>query len=106
MTESSSTRGRGWLVPVALIALDAVPVAAGAARLTELAGGAQVTPENARFFASPVPVVVHIVCVSVYSFLGAVQFASGFRRRRPAGIAPPGGSWSRAGSAPRSRACG
>jgi uncharacterized membrane protein len=73
----------GWLVPAGLLLLTAIPLIAGAARLTELAGGAEVTPENARFFASPVPVVVHIFSVTVYSILGAFQFASGFRRRRP-----------------------
>lgn len=71
-----------WLVPAALLLLSAVPVAAGAFRLAELSGGA-VTPDNARFFASPLPVVLHIVSVSLYSVLGAFQFAPGFRRRRP-----------------------
>jgi cytochrome bd-type quinol oxidase subunit 2 len=70
-----------WLIPALLIALSLVPVLAGAVRLSELASGAQVTPDNARFFASPIPVVVHIVSVSLYSILGAFQFAPGFRRR-------------------------
>src|SRR5687768_2157785 len=63
-----------WLVPAALIMLSAVPMVAGAARLTELTGGAEITPENARFFAAPLPVVLHIVSVSLYSVLGAFQF--------------------------------
>ena len=71
-----------WLVPAALIVLSAVPVAAGAVRLAELTGGAEVTPDNARFFASPLPVVLHILSVSLYSILGAFQFAPGLRRRR------------------------
>jgi uncharacterized membrane protein YozB (DUF420 family) len=66
-----------------LLLLGAMPVAAGVYRLTELAGGAEVTPANARFFASPVPVVLHIVGAAVYALLGAFQFAAGFRRRRP-----------------------
>lgn len=74
---------REWLVPVGLIMLSAVPVIAGAARFAEVTGGATVTPENARFFASPVPVLVHIVSASLYCLLGAFQFARGFRRRRP-----------------------
>ncbi len=49
-----------WLVP-ALLVLSALPLAAGAFRLTELAGGAAITPANARFFASPLPVVLHAV---------------------------------------------
>ncbi len=73
----------GWLVPAALIALSAVPVAAGAVRLVGLAGGAEITPDNARFFAAPLPVVLHIISVSLYCILGAFQFSPGIRRRRP-----------------------
>ena len=71
-----------WLAPAGLIALSLVPVAAGAFRLTDLAVGTTVTPENARFFASPVPVVVHIVSSVVFLVLGALQFAPSLRRRR------------------------
>ena len=71
-----------WLV-AALLVLSAVPIAAGAFRLTELAGGAEITPANARFFASPLPVVLHIVSAGVYAILGAFQFVTSFRRRRP-----------------------
>ena len=73
-----------WLVPVALIALSLVPAIAGTVRLAELAGGAPVTAENARFFAAPLPVVLHIPAVIVYTMLGAFQFAPGFRRRHRA----------------------
>ena len=62
--------------------LTAVPVLAGAFRVTELAAG-EATADNARFFDLPVPVVLHIVGASVYCVLGAFQFAPGFRRRRP-----------------------
>ena len=71
-----------WLV-AALILLSAIPLAAGAFRLTELAGGAAITPANARFFAAPWPVVLHILSAAVFALLGPFQFASGFRRRRP-----------------------
>lgn len=70
-----------WLVPSALITLSLVPAIAGTARLAQLAGGAAVTPENARFFAAPVPVMIHIVAAVTYSMLGAFQFSRGFRRR-------------------------
>ncbi|MGO4190221.1 DUF2306 domain-containing protein [Arthrobacter sp. YAF17] len=73
--------GPQWPVPAALILLSLIPVIAGAARLTELTGGAAITPQNARFFASPVPVVVHIVSVTIYSLLGAFQFLPGLRGR-------------------------
>lgn len=73
----------GWLVPAGLLLLGVVPMVAGAIRLGELTGGAAITPENARFFAAPLPVVVHIISVALYGVLGAFQFAAGFRRRRP-----------------------
>ena len=72
-----------WPVPTGLIVLSFIPVLAGAIRLTELTGGAEVTAANARFFGSPVPIVAHIVAVTVYSVLGAFQFVHRFRRRRP-----------------------
>ena len=75
-------RSATWLV-AALLLLSAIPLAGGAFRLTQLAGGAEITPANARFFASPLPVVLHIVSASVYAILGAFQFAPGFRRRWP-----------------------
>ena len=72
-----------WLVPTALIALSVVPIVAGAFRLTGLAGGEEITPENARFFAAPLPLVLHILSASLYCVLGAFQFAPGFRQGRP-----------------------
>ena len=79
---TSSTRA-DWLVPAGLIALGIVPAAFGAVRLAELAGGAEITPENARFFAAPLPVVLHILSASVYVILGAFQFSPGIRRSCP-----------------------
>jgi uncharacterized membrane protein len=73
---------RGWLAPTGLILLSLVPIAAGASRLTQLTTGAAVTADNARFFDSPVPVGVHIVSVTVFSLLGALQFAPSLRRHR------------------------
>jgi uncharacterized membrane protein len=70
-------------VPTGLIALSLVPALAGAVRLTELTGAAEITPDNARFFASPLPVVLHVLAVVPFSMLGAFQFAARFRRRRP-----------------------
>lgn len=72
-----------WLVPAGLILLSLVPVAAGMARVAQLTAGGTVTSDNARFFASPVPVVVHILCATVFCLLGAFQFVPAIRRRRP-----------------------
>lgn len=74
---------REWLVPVALILLVAIPLIVGAVRIAQLVGGAEITAENARFFASPVPVVVHIVDASVFAIFGAFQFVNSLRRRKP-----------------------
>ncbi|MEP7356001.1 MAG: DUF2306 domain-containing protein [Anaerolineales bacterium] len=76
---SRSASGK-WLV-AALILLSLIPLAAGAVRLAELARGAAITPANARFFASPIPVVVHIISAALFALLGAFQFVTGFRRR-------------------------
>ena len=73
-----------WLMPTGLLALAFIPVAAGAVRLAELAGGGPVTLLNTRFFAAPLPVLLHIVSVTLYSLLGAFQFSAGVRRRWPA----------------------
>ena len=59
-----------------------MPVLAGGDRLGELAGGAQVTAENARFFADPAPVVIHIIGATTFCVLGAFQFSAHFRRNR------------------------
>ncbi len=80
------SRRRGaaaWLVPAALILLSVIPLAGGAFRLNQLASGAEITPANARFFASPLPVVLHIVGAGMYALLGAFQFVTRFRNRRP-----------------------
>ncbi len=60
----AKARSATWLV-AALLVLSAIPLAFGVFRLTQLAGGAEITPANARFFAAPVPVVVHIVGAAV-----------------------------------------
>lgn len=73
----------GWPIPAALLALGLVPIAAGMARLLALGADASVTPENARFLADPLPVVLHVLSAAVFCTLGAFQFAPGLRRRRP-----------------------
>ena len=70
-----------WLTPAALMALGVVPIVAGLHRLGQLVSAAEITPANSRFFAEPLPVVVHILAVIPFAVLGALQVASGFRRR-------------------------
>jgi uncharacterized membrane protein len=75
------SRRREWLIPFGLILLSLVPATFGTIRLAELATGAEITAANARFFATPLPVVLHILVVIPYSIVGAFQFAPSFRRR-------------------------
>jgi uncharacterized membrane protein len=70
-------------VPFALVALVVVPAIAGSLRLLELAGGPHLMSANGRITASPVPVVVHILCAVSYAVLGAFQFSIALRRRCP-----------------------
>lgn len=73
-----------WLIPAGLLALAFIPIVGGAVRMNSLAGGAGITPDNVRFFSSPLPVILHIFSVTIYAILGAFQFSPGFRRRWPA----------------------
>ncbi|HJR65857.1 MAG TPA: DUF2306 domain-containing protein [Gemmatimonadaceae bacterium] len=81
MSAKTPSARSDWLIPAMLIVLSIVPAIFGTARLVELAGGAEVTPTNARFFANPFPVALHILVVIPYGIVGAFQFAPGFRRR-------------------------
>ncbi len=72
-----------WLIPAGLIALSFIPMVAGTFRVLGLGSGAEITAENARFFAAPLPVVLHIVSTVIYCVLGAFQFSPSFRRRKP-----------------------
>ena len=69
--------------------LSFVPVVAGVVRLSSLvsggngANGGGITPDNARFVANPAPVVLHVLCASLFCVLGALQFDSALRQRFP-----------------------
>lgn len=82
-TRPRARRSREWLIPTSLLLLSAVPVLAGALRLTSLASGADVTADNARFLALPLPVILHIVGATTYLVLGAFQFVPSLRHRHP-----------------------
>ena len=73
-----------WRVPALLILLSVIPLVAGLFRLYGLAGGAEITPENTRFFENPVPVAAHILGSVLFCLLGAFQFSAGCRQRYPA----------------------
>jgi uncharacterized membrane protein len=69
------------LIPVPLLVLSLSPLAAGALRLIQLAGGPEVIPTDDRFTCLPVALVVHIVGAAAYALVGAFQFVPRFRRR-------------------------
>lgn len=77
------TRRTDRWVPVGLVALAAIPVLAGTSRLLEILGGPELIPTDARFAASPAPVVVHVAAAIGYALVGAFQFSAGIRRRHP-----------------------
>lgn len=81
MTPSRTFPKRQWLAPAGLIVLALVPVIAGTSRLTELTLGAEITEQNARFFDSPAPVVIHIISATLYFLLGAFQFVPSLRAK-------------------------
>ena len=82
---ASPIRSAGWggWVPFALVALVVVPTISGSLRLVEVFGGPHLMPANPGITDSPLPVVMHITCAVLYAVLGAFQFSSSLRRRRP-----------------------
>lgn len=73
-----------WRIPFLLVVLSLVPMIGGVMRIEGLLSGEAVTEANARFVASPAPVVLHIFAATIYSLIGAFQFSAGVRRRWPA----------------------
>jgi hypothetical protein len=71
-------------VPALLLGLSLVPILGGVARVESLAEGVPVGSDDGRFFAAPMPVLIHVLSASVYALLGAFQFSAGIRRRWPA----------------------
>jgi uncharacterized membrane protein len=97
-------QGPGWPVPTALVALSAIPLAAGSLRLVQLAGGPDVMPADDRFTGFPAALVVHIIGAAVFALVGAFQFVPRFRRHhrawhRRAGRLVTGAGLAVAGSA-------
>ncbi len=81
MMSPSPTKKRSDTVLISvLLLLNAVPMAAGIARLSGLD---MPTPENARYVASPASTYMHIVGSSLFGLVGIGQFLDGFRRKHP-----------------------
>jgi uncharacterized membrane protein len=82
-TRAGVAAGASWGVPAALVVLSLIPVIAGSLRVLEIAGGPHILPANPRIDAVPAPVVVHIIAAALFAILGAFQFSTRLRRRRP-----------------------
>ena len=61
------------LILAGLLAISVIPTVAGVFRVAPLAADAAMTPENARFAATPIPIVLHIIGAVLFSMLGAFQ---------------------------------
>jgi uncharacterized membrane protein len=72
-----------WTVPLVLLLLSAIPIAAGIVRLAGLVDASEISTENARFVEAPLAVFVHILGASLFCILGALQFSSQLRQRNP-----------------------
>lgn len=71
----SASARHPWLVPTALVGLGLVPIGAGLARVAQLVEGVPADANNARFVASPLPVVLHVIGATLFCLLGALQLA-------------------------------
>lgn len=82
--------GSGRWVRFGLLVLAAVPVAAGATRLVELASRPPVVPLNPRIAASPAPAIIHITSGALYllpGILDVVEHVIARRRFAPSRLA-------------------
>jgi len=59
---------RSWPVPAALVALSAIPLMAGTARLVQLGGGPQLIPADGRFAGRVLTVAGLMVACLVLGF--------------------------------------
>jgi hypothetical protein len=65
-----------WLIPAGLVALSIIPIAAGTSRIVQLGVGAEITPESARFFAAPLPllnlpfIIFYVLALTVQTLYG------------------------------------
>ena len=83
MSQDEPLSKRDWFIPAGLLVLSFIPIVAGTFRVVQLGAGAVISPDNARFVAAPLPVVMHILGSAIFCVLGAFQFLPSFRRRKP-----------------------
>lgn len=77
-----TTRSKDWFIVIGLIGLALIPIVGGIARTGKILDGNSAL-ENARFLSGPISTITHIFAASIYSLLGAIQFAPGLRQLWP-----------------------
>lgn len=83
---SNSTFRANWLVPLGLLLLGGLNVLFGAMQLDTIQQGPPAVPDEfttMQYFATPIPIVLHIVSGIILNLMSPFQFAPSFRRRWP-----------------------
>lgn len=75
-----------WRLPLLLILLAALPIAASLYRTIILAtqDPIAVSPDEARFFEMPMPILIHVLLGTAFLILGAFQMSAGLRQSHKA----------------------
>lgn len=82
MTKANAERSAvNWGVPGAMMALTAIPVLLGVVHFSQLASSETMSADAGRFAVSPAAIGLHLVAVTVYGILGALQFVPRLRSR-------------------------
>lgn len=76
-----NSKKTNWFVIFGLFILCVVPIIAGMHRLGQLSSGV-ITDENRRFFTAPLPAILHIISMSIFGPIGALQFAPSLRGKK------------------------
>lgn len=83
----TSIQKPNWLVPILLLLLGGLNVLFGALQLNIIQQGPPAVPDefvSMQYFATPIPIVLHIVSGIILNLMAPFQFARTFRRRWPA----------------------
>ncbi|MCZ8154723.1 MAG: DUF2306 domain-containing protein [Leptospira sp.] len=63
-----------------LLLFNVVPFLGGAIRILDIFGGVEISPENERFMAMPIPIFLHIISSLLFGILGSFQFLPHIRK--------------------------
>ena len=83
---TTAKQNREWLVPVLLLALGSLNILFGALQLNNIQQGPPAVPDEftaMHYFATPIPIVLHIIGGTLFNLLSPLQFAPALWRRWP-----------------------